>query len=244
MSATRTTAIILAAGQGKRMQSTVHKQYLLLRDKPVLYYALKAFQDSIVDNIIVVCGKNEETFCTRQIIEPYGFNKVKAVVEGGIERYHSVANGLFAIQWDCEYVFIHDGARPFVTTEMIKKAYDEVVQTNTCVVGMPVKDTIKIADADEYVVSTPARSLTWQIQTPQVFNKSLITTAYQKLLSAQDQLSKQGVVITDDAMVVEYFMEIPVKLIRGSYENIKITTPEDLKIAEIFLERDSNFSSN
>lgn len=231
----RTTAIVLAAGKGKRMQTSVHKQYLLLKDKPVLFYSLKAFEDSLVDDIVLVVGTDEERFCREEIVEKYGFRKVRAVVEGGLERYHSVANGLGRIDWTCDYVFIHDGARPFVNGEMIKRAYSEVQLSKACIVGMPVKDTIKIADEEGYVSETPARPLVWQIQTPQVFEKKLITLAYEKLLSKESRLSVEGVVVTDDAMVVEYFMNTPVKLVQGSYENIKITTPEDLKIAEILL---------
>lgn len=234
MSDARATAIVLAAGQGKRMQSSVHKQYLLIKDKPVLYYSLKAFEDSSIEDVVLVVGKGEEDFCRKEILERYGLHKVRAIVEGGKERYHSVAYGIRSISWACDYIFIHDGARPFVTDEIIKRAYNEVQQSKACVVGMPVKDTIKIADAKGYVAATPDRPLVWQIQTPQVFEKELISSAYEKLLLEEETLSADGVAVTDDAMVVEYFMNIPVKLVKGSYENIKITTPEDLKIAEIF----------
>lgn len=227
-----TTAIVLAAGQGKRMNSTVQKQYLLINDKPVLYYALKAFEDSIIDDIVLVTGNAEIDFCQKEIIEKYGFRKVRAITAGGKERYHSVACGLSAITWDCDYVFIHDGARPFVDQAMIERALASVQETLACVVGMPVKDTIKLADENGYVKSTPDRSLVWQIQTPQVFEKELITAAYKKLLLNEETLKKGNVPITDDAMVVEYFMNIQVKLVEGSYRNIKITTPEDLRLAE------------
>lgn len=231
----RTTAIVLAAGQGKRMKSSVHKQYLLINDKPVLYYSLKAFEDSIIDDVVLVTGKGEEGFCQKEIIDRYGLKKVRRIVEGGKERYHSVAYGIRSINWKCDYIFIHDGARPFVNNEIIERAFDEVRQSRACVVGMPVKDTIKIADADGYVADTPARPLVWQVQTPQVFESGLISAAYEKLLSEEEKLLSEGVAVTDDAMVVEYFMNTPVKLVPGAYENIKITTPEDLKLAEIFL---------
>lgn len=231
----RVTAIVLAAGQGTRMQSSVHKQYLLIKDKPVLYYSLKAFEDSMIDDIVLVVGKNEENYCRREILERYGFRKIRMIVEGGCERYHSVAYGIQAVSWDCDYIFIHDGARPFVNEEIIKRVYDEVIQSKACVVGMPVKDTIKISDEKGYVSDTPVRSLVWQIQTPQVFEKSIIATAYEKLMEEEEILSAREITVTDDAMVVEYFMNIPIKLVKGSYINIKITTPEDLKIAEIFL---------
>lgn len=231
----KTTAIILAAGQGKRMNSTVHKQYLLIADKPVLYYSLKAFEESIIDDIVLVTGEEEINFCQKEIVEKYDIRKVRVVTTGGKERYHSVACGLSAIKWECDYVFIHDGARPFVDNSIIERAFLNVQETSACVVGMPVKDTIKLADNNGYVESTPDRSFVWQIQTPQVFEKKLISAAYEKLILEEEQLKAKEVSITDDAMVVEYFMQIPIKLIEGSYKNIKITTPEDLKIAEIFL---------
>lgn len=235
MEETRTTAIVLAAGQGKRMQSSVHKQYLLIKGKPVLYYSLKAFEESIIDDIVLVVGEGEEDFCRKEILDKYGFRKIRAVVCGGKERYHSVAYGIRTINWKCEYIFIHDGARPFIDHEIIKRVFAAVKQFKACVVGMPVKDTIKIADEKDFVANTPDRSLIWQIQTPQVFKRQLIAAAYEKLLAEEKDLLAEGVKVTDDAMVVEYFMSVPVKLVQGSYQNIKITTPEDLKIAEIFV---------
>ena len=231
----KTTAIILAAGQGRRMNSAVQKQYLLINEKPVLYYSLKAFDESIIDDIVLVAGKGEVDYCQKEIVDKYGIKKVRTITEGGKERYHSVACGLSAIAWDCDYVFIHDGARPFVDGEMIERAFASVQENFACIVGMPIKDTVKIADINEYVESTPDRSLVWQIQTPQAFERNLIQTAYEKLLSEEEKLLSAGIAITDDAMAVEYFTDTPVKLVRGSYENIKITTPEDIEIAEIFL---------
>ncbi len=233
----KTTAIVLAAGSGKRMKSSIRKQYLMIEDKPLLYYSLKAFDDSFIDNIVLVTGKGEEQFCREEIINKYDIRKVSAIVEGGKERYHSVAYGLRAVNWECDYVFIHDGARPFIDNEILKRALDDVVRTRACVVGMPVKDTVKISDINGYVADTPARSLVWQIQTPQVFEKELISDAYEKLLFREEELLKDGVNITDDAMVVEFFTDVKVKLTEGSYRNIKITTPEDLDIAKIFINK-------
>lgn len=230
-----TTAIVLAAGQGKRMNSAVQKQYLLINDKPVLYYALKAFEESIIDDIVLVTGKAEIDYCQKEIVEKYGIKKVRTITAGGKERYHSVACGLSEIKWECDYVFIHDGARPFVDNDMIERAFINVQETSACVVGMPVKDTIKLADENGYVQSTPDRSLVWQIQTPQVFEKELIATAYERLISSEEALNNANVPITDDAMVVEYFMNTQVKLVEGSYRNIKITTPEDLRLAEVLV---------
>lgn len=233
----KTTAIVLAAGSGKRMKSSIRKQYLMIEDKPLLYYSLKAFDNSFIDNIVLVTGKGEEQFCREEIIKKYDIRKVSAIVEGGKERYHSVAYGLRAVNWECDYVFIHDGARPFIDNEILKRALDDVVRTRACVVGMPVKDTVKISDRSGYVADTPARSLVWQIQTPQVFEKELISDAYEKLLFREEELLKDGVNITDDAMVVEFFTDVKVKLTEGSYRNIKITTPEDLDIAKIFINK-------
>lgn len=232
-----TTAIVLAAGQGKRMQSKVHKQYLLIQDKPVLYYSLQAFESSFIDDIVLVVGKDEEEYCQKEIIEKYGFTKIRIVVAGGKERYHSVANGIKAISWQCDYIFIHDGARPFINEEILLRVYEQVKKSKACVVGMPVKDTVKIADEAGFVESTPNRARVWQIQTPQVFEAQLITEAYERLLTEEVQLMAEGVAITDDAMVVEYFTKLPVKLVEGSYQNIKITTPEDLEIAGVFMKK-------
>ena len=199
----RTTAIVLAAGQGKRMNSAVQKQYLLIDQKPVLYYSLKAFEESIIDDIVLVTGNAEIEFCQKEIVEKYGIGKVRIVTAGGKERYHSVACGISAISWKCDYVFIHDGARPFVSRDIIERVFRNVQETSACVVGMPVKDTIKLADQSGYVESTPDRSLVWQIQTPQVFEKKLIATAYEKLISEEKSLKEANISITDDAMAVE-----------------------------------------
>ncbi len=230
----KTVAIVLAAGQGKRMNSDVQKQYLLLHDKPVIYYALKTFQESFIDEIILVVGKGEKEYCRKEIIERFSFTKVRDIVEGGRERYHSVASGLKAATGE-GYVFIHDGARPFVTQEILERAYCAVREHHACVVGMPVKDTIKIVDGNCFAKHTPDRETLWQVQTPQAFTLELAKKAYGTLLVKEEELQEQGVRITDDAMVVETFLQHPVKLVEGSYENIKITTPEDLQIAEAFL---------
>lgn len=228
-------AVVLAAGQGKRMHSSIRKQYLLLRDKPVIYYALKAFQDSsFIEEIILVAGKGEEAYCRTEIVERFHFTKVKKIVEGGKERYHSVANALKVTE-GTGYVFIHDGARPFLSAEILLRAYDAVKEHHACVVGMPVKDTIKIVDKDCFAENTPNRETLWQVQTPQAFTIALAKEAYESLLIKEEELKAQGIRITDDAMVVETLLRHPVKLVEGSYQNIKITTPEDLQIAETFL---------
>lgn len=226
----KNTAIVLAAGQGKRMKSSVQKQYLLIKEKPVLYYTLNAFEKSpLISEIVLVTGKDEIEYCRKEIVEKYGFSKVSSIVAGGKERYHSVYEGIRAIA-GTDYVYIHDGARPFVTEEILRRADRAVQSHGACVVGMPVKDTIKRVDAENFAVETPDRRTLWQIQTPQVFEYDLIRTAYEKLMESEPE----G--ITDDAMVVETMTDRRVKLVEGSYRNIKITTPEDLEIAAVFCE--------
>ena len=224
-------AVVLAAGAGKRMCSDTKKQFLPLSGKPVLYYSLKVFQESFVDEIVLVVSEEDISYCKREIVEKYGFTKVKYIVAGGRERYHSVAAGISCFA-SYSYLFIHDGARPMVTEEILKRALLCVKEHDACVVGMPVKDTIKIADEKGRIACTPDRNLVWMVQTPQVFKLSLIKEAYGRLIKEEKTLIKQGINITDDAMVVESLTGHPVKLVKGSYENIKITTPEDLKIAE------------
>ncbi len=231
MQKAKCTAIVLAAGQGKRMGTRVQKQYLEIKGKPVLYYSLQAFEQSpLIDDIILVVGDNQKEYCQEEIVSKYHFQKVKKIVSGGKERYHSVWNGLQEVQGE-GYVFIHDGARPFVDEDMLQRVYQEVQIHKSCVVGMPVKDTIKIADRDGFVDDTPERSLTWMIQTPQVFEISLVKEAYDKFMQ------KPHLQVTDDAMVVEQMLGGKVKLVEGSYRNIKITTPEDLQIAILFTEK-------
>lgn len=224
----KVTAIVLAAGQGKRMGSRIQKQYLLLDGKPLLYYSLKAFEQSRVDEIILVVSKGMIEYCEQEMIAPFGFQKVAKIVEGGRERYHSVYEGLKAAS-DAELVLIHDGARPLVTEKIIEDSIQAAAEYRACAVGMPVKDTIKIADENQYAVRTPERRLVWQIQTPQAFSYSLLKKAYDLLMS--DETYQKG--ITDDAMVVETMLGVPIKLVEGSYSNIKVTTPEDMDIAEV-----------
>lgn len=229
----RAVAIVLAAGSGTRMGSSIKKQYMLIKDRPVIYYSLKAFEESRVDETVLVVSPGDIPYCREEIVEKYGFKKVRHIVEGGRERYHSVAVGINKVP-DCDYIFIHDGARPLVTAEIIERAFSCVRRYKACVVGMPVKDTIKIADEEGNIASTPNRNLTWLVQTPQTFAAPLIRKAYRSLMEKEEELKKSGLVITDDAMVVETITGQKVRLIEGSYENIKITTPEDILTAENF----------
>ena len=223
------TAVVLSAGQGKRMGASVQKQYIELEGKPVIYYTLKAFQDSeIIDDIVLVVGAGQIAYVKEDIVDFYGFTKVTSIVEGGKDRYDSVWAGLNTIP-EGGYTFIHDGARLFVNEEILQRGYETVKEFKACVAGMPCKDTIKLVDGDAFAKETPDRKYVWAVQTPQIFETSLIKEAYGRLMAAGN------INVTDDAMVVEQTMGLPVKLFEGSYKNIKITTPEDLEIAKIFL---------
>lgn len=226
---TRSTAVVLAAGQGKRMNSAVAKQFLTLKEKPVLYYSLKAFEESLVDEIILVTGEGQVEYCKENLVEQYHFNKVTKVIEGGKERYDSVYKALACIK-DSDYVLIHDGARPFITKELIEKTAKEAVKEKACILGTPVKETIKVVGQDGKILSTPDRNALWSAQTPQAFEFSSILKAY-KMLYEEDVAIRNR--ITDDAMVYETYLKKSVKMIYGDYNNLKLTTPEDLRWAQV-----------
>lgn len=224
----KTVAIILAAGQGKRMNTNTPKQYLPLDGRPVLFYSLEVFQNSDVDEIILVTEKDQIEYCRKEIVEHYGFDKVKNIVAGGAERYESVYNGLHAIS-SANVVLIHDGARPFVTDDIIKRSIETALKTGACVVGTKVKDTIKEVNENHVAINTPTRDHLWQVQTPQSFQYGLIYHAYERM---KQENAKD---ITDDAMVMERYGTNPVTIIEGDYRNIKVTTPEDMIVAQAFL---------
>lgn len=226
-------AIVLSAGVGSRMKSKVPKQYMDLDGKPVIYYSLKAFEEAGFSSVILVCGKEDIAYCQSEIVEKYGFENEIHVVSGGKERYHSVYEGLKQVG-EADYVFIHDGARPLLTREVIERLKEAVQKEDAAVAGMPVKDTIKIVDDDAYVSDTPERKYVWQVQTPQCFSYPLILEAYESVMRDEEEgwtIPK----LTDDAMVLEYVTDHEVKMIEADYTNIKITTPEDLVIANAFL---------
>lgn len=223
------TAVVLAGGRGTRIGGNLEKQYLELGGKPMLYYSLRTFQDApLIDQIVLVTGAGRQDYCAEKVLSLYPFSKITQIVEGGKERSDSVWNALQQISGE-GYVFIHDGARPFVTEEILERAYQNVIRLKACVVGMPVKDTIKEADGNGVVQKTPDRSKMWLVQTPQVFEINLVKNAYSRLMQ------EKYVQVTDDAMVVEQMTNQPVKLVEGSYENIKITTPEDLELGEVLV---------
>ena len=163
------TAIVLSGGTGKRMNSDIPKQYMMLKDKPVLAHSLLAFEKSPVDDVVIVCGAGDEKYIIKEFVEKYGLTKVSAVCAGGAERFNSVYNGLKACK-DTDYVLIHDGARPYVTDEIIKRNIVEVQKYKAVVTSVKATDTVKIADDDGFVVSTPERKSVYFMQTPRPSN--------------------------------------------------------------------------
>lgn len=225
----KTAAVIVAGGKGKRMGSSIKKQYICLKGKEILAYTIEAFNRSnCIDEIIVVSAADEIEKVTEEIVNRYGFNKVKKVVAGGKERQDSVYNGLLAVSEEIDYVMIHDGARPFIKEETLNVALEETIKKEATIVAVPVKDTIKIGNVESKMVeSTPKRDLLWTVQTPQSFKKELLKAAY-------DYAIKEALEVTDDSMIVEAYGH-PVYIVEGDYTNIKITTPEDLIVGEAFL---------
>ncbi|MEG6566678.1 2-C-methyl-D-erythritol 4-phosphate cytidylyltransferase [Thermoanaerobacterium saccharolyticum] len=222
------SAIVVAAGKGRRMGTKLNKVFLKLNGKPVLYYTLNTFEKlSELDEIVLVVSNDDIDYCRREIVDKYNFKKVKRIVAGGMERQESVFNGLKAVDSRCDIVMIHDGARPFIDKTTLKKGIEESKVYSAVGIAVPVKDTIKVVDDDNFVVATPDRTNLMAIQTPQIFDYKLIYDAHLKAM-------EDGFLGTDDTVLVERLGH-KVKLVEGSYRNIKITTPEDLIISEAFL---------
>ena len=222
------TVLIPAAGMGSRMGAAVNKQYLTLADRPVLAHTLTLFDHHpAIDHICIVSPEEEIDYCRAEVVERFGFTKVRNLIPGGAERQDSVYNGLSACAAaDSDIILIHDGVRPFFPSGCIEEVVTAAERTGACVVGVPVKDTIKEV-AEGLIRSTPDRRRLWQAQTPQAFVFGLIRDAHERA-------RREGFRGTDDASLVER-MGHPVAMIEGSYRNIKITTPEDLILAEAFI---------
>lgn len=225
----KVTAIIVAGGSGKRMGTTIKKQYIPLKGKEVLAHTLQTFEEcKVVDEVIVVVSKEEIDYIKEYIIEKYNLSKVKKVVPGGKERQDSVYNGLMATGEDSKYVMIHDGARPFIKKETILEIVETTKNQGAAIVAVPVKDTIKVINLEEKTVeATPNRASLWSVQTPQSFERELLIKAYK-------YASERNLQVTDDSMLVEAYGH-GVHIVEGDYTNIKITTPEDLIIGEAIL---------
>lgn len=221
--------LIPAAGMGRRMGATVNKQYLPLNGRPILAHTIALFdKHPLIDKIYLITPADEFELCRREVLKPGNFGKVQALVPGGDERQDSVSNGLQACAaGPDDIVLIHDGVRPLLQAELIDKLVAEVQERGACLVGVPVKDTIKQV-VDGRISGTPERSGLWQAQTPQAFR-------YGQILQAYRQAQRDGFRGTDDASLVERLGQ-PITIIAGSYRNIKITTPGDLLLARAFLD--------
>jgi len=226
----KVVAIIVAAGSGKRMGRSTKKQFLSIGSKPILAYTLEVFDaTNKVDRIILVIPRGWKRYCQKEIIEKYRYRKEIEIISGGARRQDSVACGLALVSSDYEIVIIHDGVRPFVTRRMIIESIARARKFGACVVAVPVSDTVKMANSRGVIERTLPRECLWRVQTPQTFRLSLIKKAYAKAL-------KDKFYGTDDAQLVER-MNKPVKVISGDYRNIKITTKEDLILAERLLSK-------
>ena len=219
--------VIVAAGTGSRMNMGINKQFIKLEGKEIIAYTIEKFyNNSNIEDIVVVVKEDESEFFKKEILDKYNFKNVK-IAYGGKERQDSVYNGLKLLDEKCDVVLIHDGARPFVSDKIIDKSIEEAKEHKAIVVGVPVKDTIKVIDNDKNILDTPNRSVLWAVQTPQTFDYNILIDAYKDAF-------KNKFYGTDDAMLVER-IGYKVKMLEGSYNNIKITTQEDLNIGSQIL---------
>ena len=219
--------VIVAAGTGSRMNMGINKQFIKLEGKEIIAYTIEKFyNNSNIEDIVVVVKEDESEFFKKEILDKYNFKNVK-IAYGGKERQDSVYNGLKLLDEKCDVVLIHDGARPFVSDKIIDKSIEEAKEHKAIVVGVPVKDTIKVIDNDKNIVDTPNRSVLWAVQTPQTFDNNILIDAYKDAF-------KNKFYGTDDAMLVER-IGYKVKMLEGSYNNIKITTQEDLNVGSQIL---------
>lgn len=224
------SVVVLAAGRGSRMQMDLNKQYILLGGMPVLARTLQVLEHcAAVDHIVLVATKGEEAFCRETVVEPYQITKVRQIVTGGAQRQDSCGLGLQALETVCRdgFVLFQDGARPFLTESLILDALEALLQYDACCVAMPVKDTIKVVDETGCIVQTPTRSTLYAAQTPQGFRFPVAKEVYEKA-------AKDGFVATDDSQLAEHYGYAS-RIVLGSYENIKITTQEDLLFGENIL---------
>jgi len=224
----KTVALIAAAGKGQRMRGKMKKQFITLEGMPLLLYSLKAFEEfEGIEHMYLVLDEGDFEYCRGEIIQKYGITKVSQLIPGGERRQDSVWNGLKAMEGHCDTVIIHDGARPFISHDILKRLTAAMKDVQAVVTAIPAQDTIKRVDGKGVVVDTLQRNTLFHIQTPQGFHYSIIKEAYKKAL-------EEGIQGTDDAYFVER-MGIRVKIIEGSSFNIKITTPEDIDLAHSIL---------
>jgi len=226
----KTVAIIPAGGYGKRMGSDVSKQYLLLHGIPVIVHTLRVFQElPLIDDIFLIVPADDIELVKRGVVEEYGLTRVSHVLAGGMERQDSVRNGIELVGTEYDIVVIHDGVRPFVTADLICAVVSEAAAESAATLGIPVKDTVKVIDSQRWIKGTLDRDEVWLAQTPQAFRRDIIRTAYE--VAYQDHYYG-----TDDASLVER-IGIGVKMILGSHDNIKITTRDDIVLADALMKK-------
>lgn len=224
----KVSAIILAGGKGKRMGAEKSKQFIEVNGKPLIYYTLKAFEKCTeINEIVLVLPKDEIEYFNNNILNKFKFN-ISKIVEGGGERYDSVLNALEVLD-NADIVLIHDGARPFVSENIILNGIKHAREYGAAAPGVMPKDTIKIKDTNKFSIDTPDRNYLVAVQTPQCFKFDLIYRCHKAI-------RKEVVNVTDDTMVVEFY-DNKVYLYEGDYENIKVTTPEDLILAREFTKK-------
>ncbi|HIE43335.1 MAG TPA: 2-C-methyl-D-erythritol 4-phosphate cytidylyltransferase [Candidatus Omnitrophica bacterium] len=230
MNEDKVTVIVPAAGKGIRMNHSLPKQFLPIGGKPILAHTLLNLNRiPDVDSIIVVVNEGRIRWCREKVVNRFGIEKVKKVIKGGSTRQQSVSNGLKSLEESTRIVVIHDGARPFITVDILRRVVDKAKRYGAAICAIPVQDTLKKVADNTQVESTSNRNSLWLVQTPQAFLSSLLLKAYEKALT-------DGYEGTDDSAVVERLPH-PVKIVEGSPLNIKVTTPQDLILAEAILER-------
>lgn len=223
----RVVAIIPAAGEGRRMGGGVEKQFLHLQGKPVLAHTLGVFDQSPeIDDLVLVVAPQQRQALKERVLGPYPCRKLLGVVDGGSERQNSVASGLEAVPGDCELVVVHDGVRPLVRVDLLRAVLKAATEHGAALAALPAGDTVKRAE-ERVVVETLERETIWLAQTPQAFQASLLRSAYEKAF-------REKIMVTDDAALVES-LGVSVHIVPGSSENIKVTTPTDLAVAEAIL---------
>lgn len=225
----KNVALIVASGKGERLKLDTYKQFLKIGSKVLLAYAIDVFEESdIIDSIVIVTNKNKIDFVKKEIVEKYNYSKVSKIISGGNDRLASVYNGLKEIS-KCDYVFIHDGVRPFVSLDLIKILYNNVKKYSACAPASFLKETVKKINSEGYILKTIDRSNLVISRTPQVFEYSLIKNAYDKYIVSD-------INFTDDLSVVEEFSDIKPKIIESNDINIKLTTKDDLEIIKRIIE--------
>jgi 2-C-methyl-D-erythritol 4-phosphate cytidylyltransferase len=227
------STVIVAGGKGTRMNMDINKQYINIGDKPVLARTVSVFEECpIVNEIILVINEEEIFYCKENIVDKFAFKKIKKLVSGGAERQNSVYKGLMEVNKQSDIVVIHDGARPFINSEIVTNCIEEALEFGAVTAAVPVKDTIKSV-SDGFVENTYDRKTLWSIQTPQVF-------LYDTIIKAHEKANRENVIATDDTTLTE-MMGVKTRIVNGSYDNIKITTREDLVFAKAIIEKNNLF---